>query len=252
MNRSMTRSCVVALCLAGLTGCSTFPLSFSKPKSGLEQVDTLLARIEQVQAETLLARQRAHFALGTLQSIVAESYDGDASQTFSEFLLAIERSEKQASQLEASLAPMQRAADKMVAQWTADLEEFSSPEMRDRSQTRLDDTRRRYQAILDAVEPAHSAFEAFNLGLRDHALFLGHDFNSTSVSMIEGDVQALALRAVELDRRFDECLAAAQSYVQTTALRGQVEERPNVFDGPAGGSEESVRAEQTDELPDVD
>jgi hypothetical protein len=62
-----------------------------------------------------------------------------------------------------------------------------------------------------------------NRTLRDHALFLNHDFNAAAVTELEGEVDGLMKHASQLDKRFDATLKAAKRYIRSTALRGQVE-----------------------------
>jgi hypothetical protein len=105
--------------------------------------------------------------------------------------------------------------------------------MRLRSEVRLAATRDRYQAIIAVVDPAQSAYDAFNRGLRDHALFLGHDFNTASVSAIRGDAGSMTMLAAELDERFQKTQQAARNYVQSSALPMSASPAPG---GAAGES----------------
>src|SRR5262249_6264441 len=125
---------------------------------------------------------------------------------------------KSARDLRSSVEPMKAAAGPVFEKWNTDLLSFTSPGMRQRSQARLEETRDRYQAIVVAVEPAESSLDTFNLGLRDIALFLGHDFNSQSVFAIQDDVRTLTDMAAELDTRLGNSLTAAQAYVQSSSL----------------------------------
>ena len=79
-------------------------------------------------------------------------------------------------------------------------------------------TRGRYDAIVAAVEPAQVSLDAFNKGLRDHALFLSNDFNPASLAALKDDVKNLSNLASSLDKQFDECLLATRAYIETAAL----------------------------------
>ena len=81
--------------------------------------------------------------------------------------------------------------DPLMRRGRHDLLSFSIPEMRNRSRQRLESTRSRYTKVNDAVEHARAAFETFNLGLRDHATFLGNDFNPESLSEIVTEVDGV-------------------------------------------------------------
>ncbi len=213
MNRRIVTNALAAvLPLTMITGCVT------TNNGGPAKVEGLVGWVERVYVETELAKESAHSALETLKTIAASDFDGEAVAAYTQLMTAIKGSEDQARKVRANVVSMQRAARPVFTQWTNDLENFSSPEMRRRSLTRLADTRERYDAIVTTAEPAQTAYDAFNKSLRDHALFLGHDFNPTAVAEIQDGVKRLASTIAELDAQFDACLAAAQGYTRSAAL----------------------------------
>lgn len=195
----------------------------SERSESVEQVDELLTRIERVQAETAVAKDAAHLALEELCTLVSPGFQGDAAAEFAQFLAAAERSEEQGETLRDITEPMEDAAAALFQRWTKDMEAFGNSRMRQRSQTRLDETRTRFQGIVGATQAAQIALDAFHDDLRDHALFLRHDLNSASVASIRTDVRALNEQIRDLDTRFDATVAAARTYVESAALYGQVE-----------------------------
>ena len=100
--------------------------------------------------------------------------------------------------------------------------------MKQRSADRLEATRERFAEVQEAAVLAQTSFDELNGQLRDTVLFLGHDFNSTSVREIEEDAYAIRDRARALGKIFDDCMDAAAEYVEKSALRGQAQEDVNV------------------------
>ena len=201
-------------------------VSSSKQSAGLRQVDDLLGQIERVHAETILAREKSHAVLESLETIAAPNYAGDPLAGFTAFVAAIDLSEQQALALRRSVEPMKSSAETVFARWASDLEGFQSAQMRARSQTRLLETRQLYEAIVTAVDPLQWSLDAYNATLRDHALFLGHDFNASSLSALGGGIDELSDQLDELDVGFDSCEKAASAYVRSTALVGQIDAAP--------------------------
>lgn len=208
--------------VVALSSCSSFQGFGQKKEQGLGQVDELLARVEQVQVESLLCKDSAHAAYGVLQSIVGPDFDGDAIGAHAALKKSIDASDEQSKKLGASIVPLEQSANAVFERWTADLEQFGNTKLRQQSQARMEETRARCDAVLRAVRAADVAYEAFNADLKDHALFLEHDFNASSVASIAGAVEGLQFQATELDRRLDACATAAKSYVAASALRGEV------------------------------
>lgn len=220
-----TLACLAPVVVA-LSSCSSFQGFGQKKNEGLGQVDELLARVEQLQVESVLCKETAHAAYGVLQTIVGPDFDGDAIGAHSELEKNVEASQQQAEKFAKSIAPLEQSADEVFERWTEDLEGFGNTKLRQQSQARLEETRARCDAVLRAARAADVAYEAFNADLKDHALFLEHDFNASSVASIASAVEGLQFQASELDRRLDACAAAAKTYVQAAALRGEVTAQP--------------------------
>lgn len=203
---------------AVLGGCAS-----GEKRDGLARVDDLLTKVEQVQIESLAAREKASLAFDAYGVIVAPDFRGDPMVAFNELVTRIHDSQAQAQKLQDVLAPMQELADGVFRAWTADLEKFGNSNLRQSSQSRLAETRARYSAVHDAATAALVSMNAFNSDLNDQALFLEHDFNAAAVTVIASEVPALSNQARDLGRRLNECVAASKRYVTSSSLRGQLD-----------------------------
>lgn len=213
---STARAAVAALLLASLPACS-FVNNLIKGKSGPADVDDLVAAVENVQKELDASKGSMLAAVQGLQAITAPDFQGDAVKAHKELVEVVENSEDQADELRGAIEDMQAASVPVFDQWTKDLEAYSNPEMRQRSQARLSAARERYDAVLAAVEPLLVEYEAVNQTLRDHVLFLKHDMNPAALATIQDDVRSVAKDAASLDGRFNSGRAAAIAYVEATA-----------------------------------
>jgi hypothetical protein len=204
------------------SACSSLEILGIRQESGLEQVDELLSDVESVRAESALAKERAQAALECLRELIVPDFKGDAAATHARFVAAVEQSEEQADALQESVRPLRRTGEAVFTRWAEDLESFGNLAMRQRSQERLEETRRRYDAILAAAVSAQLAYDAYNGDLSDHALFLEHDFNATSVALVSQELDGLRSRGRELAKRLDACGAACLACVEFSAPSDQV------------------------------
>lgn len=222
----------------GISSCATT----TEQAESVHRVDDLSTQIERVQAEALVGKESAHTALAKLETLVSPSFSGDAAKSYAALVTDIERSERQAKTLLQSVAPMSESAEALFHRWTLDLESFGNTRMRQRSQTRLDETRTRYSAVLHAAQSAQISFDAFNADLRDSALFLGNDLNAGSVAAIAAEVTTLKDQVGELEARLETCANSARDYVAATALYGQVETVAPENDSTAPTTDKKVTA----------
>ena len=218
MNPTVRTLALVAGALA-LPSCGMF----APQNKSLAQVDDLVNCIERVHVDAELAKQATDLAMSGLQTMTSADFHGDAVLAHAELVRAIESAEKQAKDLRFSVECMKRAADPVFSRWSRDIQAMQSPEIKQRSQSRFDETKTRYDAIVAAVDPTIAGYDAFNRTIKDHALFLGHDFNPGAVATITGEVQKLSGSSRELTAGFDRCLQAARAYVDQAALPMRVE-----------------------------
>lgn len=235
----------VAAVAVGASSCSSTSFSFSRSSdSGLTNVDELLTRIEKVQVESLVAKERARSAYDTLVASVSPEFSGSAVAQYAELEKAIEVSEKQAKALADTIPALKSSAASVFERWTKDLESFGNTRMRQRSQERLEATREHYELIVRQALASQVSFEALNADLKDHALFLEHDFNAESAAMIHDDVVALEARVAELDGRLDAAIQSSKRYIASRALRGEVELAEEQPAAPKPGKGQRRKAKQ--------
>lgn len=235
----------VAALAVGASSCSSTSFSFSRSSdNGLTNVDELLTRIEKVQVESLVAKERARAAYDTLVASVSPDFSGSAVAQYAELEKAIDVSEKQAKALAETIPALKASAASVFERWTKDLESFGNTRMRQRSQERMEATREHYELIVRQALASQVSFEALNADLKDHALFLEHDFNAESAAMIADDVTALEARVAELDGRLDAAIQSSKRYIASRALRGEVELAEEQPAAPKPGKGQRRKAKQ--------
>jgi len=185
---------------------------------GLVQVNDFMTMVERVHTDAELSAQRVHEATEQFSTILAFNFSEPPVAAYNRFASAVDASTQQYQQLRASIDSMRRTAEPVFKKWAADLETFESMEMRLRSQNRLMETRKRYEAILAAMQPAQQAYETFDKKMRDYATYLSHDFNEAAVAALRGDESSVKEGAVALNGHFDACQLAAREYVQASAM----------------------------------
>jgi len=203
-----------ATLLVPLAGCGIFAGSGHGP----DQVRELKESIERVSHEAETSQQSAKAAVAALQKFCAANFGKDALAAYADLEHAVADSREQERTLRASVPDMQGAADSLFASWTADLESYSSPELRQQSQERLTSTRARYQAVARAANTALSQYAEVNRRLCDHVLFFGHDLNADALRSITAEVKALSGLTTDLDRKLADCRSTATAYVGASAL----------------------------------
>ena len=208
-----SRTVVALMPLSLLASCGLF----GSESQGPAHVDDLVGWVERTYVESEAARENMQTAIGKLQVLV-QSGSHDAVPAYLDYVAAVERAEQHLDRLGTTIGPMKDAAEPVFDRWEEDLEKFHSAEMRERSMHRRDENRARFETLTGAIDPAHEGYRDLVHALRDHALFLGNDFNPGSLAAVEDDIRGLTDRAYQIDDQFVTAMHAAREYVDSTAL----------------------------------
>jgi len=193
----------------------------SDGEAGFVQVDELLTRVERVHEACELAGQNIGESTSRLMGLVGPQFQGDPAAAYGELMVSLERCQKQEKALRKDSLQMQTSAKRVFARWEKDLEAFTSDSMRSHSAKRLAGARKRLDTIVQTVGPALERYAAYNETLSDHARYLGNDFSSEAVKLIDKEVRDLAGESARLGKAFERCTAACQNYVRKASPRGQ-------------------------------
>ncbi len=207
------------LVLLGIPACSVVQSvkGLFSGGTGPANVNDLVEAVEEVESELDASKASMLASVQALQKVTAPDFEGDAVKAYKELEDVIDSSDDQAEDLRKSIERMQADAEPVFDQWTKDLEAYSNPEMRQRSQVRLAAARERYDAVMASVEPVLVEYEAINQTFRDHLLFLSHDMNREALATIQEDVKKVAKEASDLDGAFIAGKSATRAYIESSA-----------------------------------
>jgi hypothetical protein len=126
--------------------------------------------------------------------------DGSAKNlqsSYKKLVNDVKSTEKKIGSAKKQTAALGKEADKFFLAWEKDLESISSDNLRDKSATRLEDTKTRYAAIVDTLGRASAEFAPVLQNLNDQILVLGRDLSTDGIADLQDE-------AAELNRQVDE------------------------------------------------
>jgi hypothetical protein len=212
MLRASARAAALAA-LALAAGCTS-----ANATDGLAQVAELSQRIEAVRASAQGAHEKVAASVHALQTIAALGFDGDAAAAYAEFVTSVDASAAQVEELRASVEKAKKNAGPLFQEWQENLAAIESEAMRQHSQQRQQETRARFDVVIESAAAAQTACEALNKSLRDHVAYLRFDLTSAALKAIGPEVESLAQRAALLDAQLGSCQDGARSYVEAASL----------------------------------
>ncbi|HEY8555598.1 MAG TPA: DUF2959 domain-containing protein [Burkholderiales bacterium] len=166
-------------------------------KLGYEKRDILVDRVEDAREAQQAAKAQFEDALQQFIAVTDFS-GGELERQYEALSAAYEKSESRARAVRARIADVERVAEDLFAEWTEELEQYSSAELRRSSERQLAATRTRYRRLITAMRRAEKKLDPVLAAYRDRVLFLKHNLNARAIASlrservkIETDINAL-------------------------------------------------------------
>jgi uncharacterized coiled-coil DUF342 family protein len=187
---------------------------FGSDPEGLKRTDSLIKKAEELVKETTSAREQIGKMLDTYNSIFADDVK-DVRKAYKGVEGEMGKSEKKRDDARKKLDEMKVEAEAYFAGWSESLQQIGNPDLRKRSETRMAETRGKFDGILDAVRDAREAYEPFMTSLKDQWTYLGHDLNPSGISSLKPDADKLNGEAKGLFEKVDAATEKANEYIDS-------------------------------------
>ncbi len=192
---------VVFIALGSLSGCNSVYYG-TWEKLGFHKRDILVERVEDARDDQEEAKVVFADALEQFQSVV--TFDGgDLEPLYKKLKSELADCESRAKAVRKRIASVEKVAGDLFVEWDTELEQYTSDDLRRRSQTQLNLTKGRYAKLITAMRRAEEKMEPVLAVFRDQVLFLKHNLNAKALASLEGVV-------VELDRDVTALIADMQ------------------------------------------
>ncbi len=202
---------------------SVLPLSLSScdkaymatmEKMGYAKRDILSTRVKSARDAQEDAKQEIQTTLEQFGKVVAYE-GGDLETTYKKLNGELENSEDSAEAVRKKISDVESVADALFSEWETELGQYSSADLRRKSQAKLTQTKSRYREMLGAMKRAEQRIEPVLKPLRDQVLYLKHNLNARALSAIKGELVKVDAQVDQLVKDMNRSIAEADKFIQT-------------------------------------
>lgn len=188
-----------------LTACQSAYYSAAE-QVGYHKRDILVDRVEESRDSQADAQEQFQSALEQLSELV--NFDGgDLEDVYDDMAREYERSERAAQEVSDRIEAVDDVAEALFDEWQEEIEEYSNSRLKSDSQSKLRETRSRYDQMIRTMRASEARMDPVLDALKDNVMYLKHNLNARAVASvkvefaaIEDDIEALI---VEMGRAID-------------------------------------------------
>ena len=166
----------------GLTACDTAYMA-AMEKMGYAKRDILSSRVKSARDAQEDAKKEIQSALEQFGKVVGYQ-GGDLEATYKKLNNELQNSEDSADAVRKRIKDVESVADSLFTEWKTELGQYSSADLRRKSEEKLSQTKARYQEMLSAMKKAEQRIDPVLKPLRDQVLYLKHNLNARALAAI--------------------------------------------------------------------
>ncbi|SPP66649.1 DUF2959 domain-containing protein [Nitrospira lenta] len=204
---------VIASLFLGLTACDTAYMA-TMEKMGYAKRDILSSRVKSARNAQEDAKKEIQSALEQFGKVVGYQ-GGDLEATYKTLNSELENSEDSAEAVRKRIKDVESVADSLFAEWKTELGQYSSADLRRKSEEKLTQTKARYNEMLGAMKKAEQRIDPVLKPLRDQVLYLKHNLNARALAAIKGELVKVDAQVDQLVKDMNKSIAEADKFIQS-------------------------------------
>ena len=183
-------------------------------KVGYAKRDVLTSRVKSARDAQEDAKKDIKSALDQFSTVVAYE-GGDLEAAYKKLNGELENSEASADNVRKRIDDVESVADALFAEWKKELGDYTSADLRRKSEAKLTQTKSRYRDMLSAMKRAEQRIDPVLKPLRDQVLYLKHNLNARALSAIKGELVKVDAHVDQLVKDLNRSIAEADKFIQS-------------------------------------
>lgn len=206
-------SLVVLLSFLVLVGCRSVYYS-AWEKVGVYKRDLLKKKVVAARDDEKVASEQFKDALTRLKEMYGFQ-GGNLEKTYTALNAEYERSVERANTVHKRVKDVETVAEDLFVEWENEIKEISSASLRQSSQDKLRETRRRYDELHTALKRAEQSMDPVLVRLHDQVLYLKHNLNAAAIASLKGETTDIQSEISRLLSDMNSAIAQADTFINT-------------------------------------
>jgi predicted protein tyrosine phosphatase len=139
---------------------------------------------------------------------------GELKSRYEQLNSELKRNEARATEVRDRLASVKDVAEALFSEWKKELEQYSSADLRSRSEVQLAATQKSYAELLVVMERAAARMEPVLKAFRDQVLFLKHNLNAQAIRSLDTTSRTLQADIGRLIEDMEKSIREADEFMK--------------------------------------
>jgi len=196
-----------------VSGCQKFYFRLIE-STGRHKRDLLVDRVEHARDSLEEAKTQFQTALDKFSALT--HFDGgDLEDVYRQLKIEFDYSQSKALAVRDRIDAVEDVALALFSEWEAELQQYTSRNLRSSSRQKLKLTQQHYGQLITAMRRAEGKIDPVLGVFRDHVLFLKHNLNAKAIASLEHELKAMTVGVSGLIGAMERSISRANSFVDS-------------------------------------
>lgn len=179
---------------------------------GYHKRDILVSDVEKARDAQQEAKEQFKSALEQFTTVL-NFKGGKLQDKYNTLNAEYETSEARAQAVRDRIASVESVSEALFEEWEAELQQYSSANLRKNSQAKLTQTRKQYTHLIKAMKRAESKMDPVLAKFKDQVLFLKHNLNAQAIASLKSELGSVESNIQVLIKEMEASIQQADSFI---------------------------------------
>ncbi len=205
--------CLLSLCVVLVGGCQSAYYN-ALEQFGYHKRDLLVSRVQSAQESQTAAKEQFQSALDAFQSIT-DFEGGELESRYEALNSEYEASVTKAQQVRERIDAVENVAEALFDEWRAELDEYTSEQLRADSERQLEATQARYEQLMFSMHRAEETMDPVLAAFQDQVLALKHNLNAQAIAALRNERATVEADVSMLIKEMEAAIKEAETFLAT-------------------------------------
>jgi DUF2959 family protein len=205
--------CLLLLCVVLVGGCQSAYYN-ALEEFGYHKRDLLVSRVESAQESQTAAKEQFQSALDAFRSLT-HFEGGELESRYETLNSEYEASVAKAQQVSERIDAVEDVAEALFDEWSAELDQYTSEQLRADSERQLEATQARYEQLMFAMRRAEQTMEPVLAAFQDQVLALKHNLNAQAIASLRNERATVEADVSALIEEMEAAIREAETFLAT-------------------------------------
>lgn len=207
-----------------LAACSSTSIAVRESVFGQAKRAQLVNRVGDARDSQETAKKQFQSALDEFIAVTGAGSDAkvaDLEARYKKLKAEYDRSESRAAEVRSRISSVESVAGALFKEWKAELDQYTSPQLKAASQQQLSDTQARYSQLVGVMNQAAAKMDPVLAAFKDQVLFLKHNLNARAIASLQGTATQVQTDVSGLIRDMEASINEANSFISQMQAQGK-------------------------------